>query len=97
MIVALKGTQNGALFLFKDLSTTGSLFEGTFDMTKAGLIAGGSGGGGGLSNLSVAGVFVDNVNDPPPPPAVPVPASLPLLLAGLGGLSLLRRRASRKG
>lgn len=30
----------------------------------------------------------------PPPPAVPLPAALPLLLAGLGGLVALRRRAA---
>jgi hypothetical protein len=29
----------------------------------------------------------------PPPPAIPVPASLPLLAAGIGGLALWRRRA----
>ncbi|MEO1306901.1 MAG: VPLPA-CTERM sorting domain-containing protein, partial [Pseudomonadota bacterium] len=32
---------------------------------------------------------------PPPPAVVPVPASLPLLLGGLGGLALLRRRTQR--
>jgi len=31
-------------------------------------------------------------NGPPPPPPVPLPAGLPLLLAGLGALGLLRRR-----
>ncbi len=29
---------------------------------------------------------------PPPPPTIPVPAALPLMLAGLGGLGLLRLR-----
>ena len=31
-------------------------------------------------------------SEPPEPPAVPLPASLPLLLAGAGGLVLMRRR-----
>lgn len=36
--------------------------------------------------------FTTAVVTPPPPPAVPLPASMPLLLAGLGGLAWLRRR-----
>ncbi|WP_139170500.1 hypothetical protein [Lutimaribacter saemankumensis] len=90
VIIALKGTQNGALFLFKGLNPSASYFEGGFDMTLAGLIAGGSGGGGGLSNLSVAGVYVSD----PPGGVIPLPAGLPLLLSaiGIGGLISRRKR-----
>ena len=34
----------------------------------------------------------DNPDEPPPPPAVPLPASILMLLASLLGLALLRRR-----
>lgn len=37
-------------------------------------------------------VVPDNPPPPPPPPEVPLPASVFLLLGGLGGMSLLRRR-----
>ena len=45
----------------------------------------------GTKSASIGGL---TVVAPPPPPAIPVPASLPLLAAGIGGLALWRRRAS---
>lgn len=43
---------------------------------------------------SSTGAAIDNINVGPVS-AVPVPAALPLLLSALGGLALVRRRASR--
>ena len=45
----------------------------------------------GTKSASIGGL---TVVAPPPPPAIPVPASLPLLAAGIGGLALWRRRAT---
>jgi hypothetical protein len=87
VVIAVKGGNDSALFLWKNLAQSGSSFEGTFDMLLAGLIAGGSGTGAALSNFNVAGVFVDNG-----PAPVPLPAAGWLLAAGIGGLAALRRR-----
>lgn len=47
-----------------------------------------------FDNVSVAGVsqFADGTYDFEQPAPIPVPASLPLLLAGIGGLAFLRRK-----
>jgi hypothetical protein len=54
-------------------------------------------GFGGGFNANIVGSGASLISFMPPPaddpiPPVPVPASLPLLLAGLGGLTLLRKR-----
>lgn len=85
LVVALKGAQDSALFLWKDLFPAGTKFEGGFDMTKAGLISG-KDGGADLSNFNVAGVFVGT------PGVVPLPAAGWLLLMGIGGLGVASRR-----
>ncbi len=102
IVVALKGGKEGAaLFLFKDLSESGSTFAGTFDMFLAGLVNK-QGDGQDLSNLSVAGIYVD-LECPPEDPdcdggggIVPLPAGLPLLLSALavGGFVVRRKRNS---
>ncbi len=96
VVVALKGGQGGSvLFLFKEIATAGSLFEGTFDMQAAGLVNK-KGIGQDLSNLTVAGVFVKcapNVQHcVPPGGVVPVPAGLPLILSALGVFGIVSSR-----
>jgi hypothetical protein len=55
-------------------------------------------GFGGGFNANIVGSGASLISFMPPKPGddpippVPVPASLPLLLAGLGGLTLLRKR-----
>lgn len=44
----------------------------------------------GLSTFKLT-FTLDGSAPPPPPPAVPLPAGLPLILAGLGSLALLKR------
>ena len=44
------------------------------------------------AGLSTFSLTFDLAGTAPPPSPVPLPAGLPLLLAGLGGLALLRRR-----
>lgn len=47
---------------------------------------------GATAGLSTFSLTFDLAGTAPPPSPVPLPAGLPLLLAGLGGLALLRRR-----
>ncbi|WP_299957177.1 PEP-CTERM sorting domain-containing protein [uncultured Roseobacter sp.] len=47
-------------------------------------------------DASVAFLNAFGLSSPPPVAPVPVPASLPLLLAGFGTVALLRRRARRR-
>lgn len=47
---------------------------------------------GATAGLSTFSLTFDLAGTAPPPSPIPLPAGLPLLLAGLGGLALLRRR-----
>ncbi|WP_177220427.1 VPLPA-CTERM sorting domain-containing protein [Poseidonocella sedimentorum] len=62
------------------------------------LMEGKSEGGIGFdssAHLSTYSLTFDLLGDPPVTTVVPLPAGLPLLLAGLGGLALVRRRHAR--
>lgn len=105
VVLLLKGGPTYSLFLWDTfVPTPGSSFAGTFDTALAGLETGGGDPGPGLSHLDAAGLFV--IRDCPPgtvgtPPVcrpvtdVPVPASLPLLMAGLAITGYVARRKTR--
>lgn len=48
-----------------------------------------------FDNVSISGTSVDGTYDFSAPAPIPLPAGLPLLLAGLGGLALMTRRCKR--
>jgi hypothetical protein len=64
----------------KELSLAGSFTDGAFGFYNY-----------SQSTVEYAGITEDVL---PPPSAVPLPASLPLILAGLGALGLARRRTA---
>lgn len=50
--------------------------------------------GGGTTDTGGIGEIPDDVTTPPDPSVVPLPAGMPLLIAGLAGFAFLRRRSS---
>jgi len=69
-----------------------AVFDGGTNLQSFDLIWGVT---GARSDNAVRG-FEVLIDQSTPPNVVPVPASLPLLVAGLGGLMVLRRRSTRK-
>jgi hypothetical protein len=75
-----------------DLTFTSTLIEVSVDGTKQISFAGNfTDGAFGFYNYSQENVTYAGITSAPAP--IPLPAGLPLLLAGLGGLALVRRRA----
>ena len=48
-----------------------------------------------MSSVEEEALWIDSMTFDAPDSAVPTPAALPLLAAGLGGFALLRRRSSQ--
>lgn len=79
----------GTLTTFADNVTfSGPTVAGDFDVTYEN----NSFALSSLPSFAADGTFVANFNIDAAMPAVPLPASLPLLLAGFGGFAMLRRR-----
>ncbi|MEQ8900434.1 MAG: VPLPA-CTERM sorting domain-containing protein [Roseovarius sp.] len=85
------------LEIFED-TLTGSqtsdteMLGGLSSLDLFGTVGGLTLGDGATAGLSAFSLTFDLAGTAPPPSPVPLPAGLPLLLAGLGGLALLRRR-----
>lgn len=87
LVVTLKAGSNFTAFLFTDIA--GPNITGTFDTFLAGLLN----NQGRAQNLSHLSIFeAGDLRDDPGPSPVPLPAAGWLLLAGLGGLTVARRR-----
>ena len=87
VMVALKG---GPSFSLYELDMDLDFGSGTFGWDTLGIVKGNGKAGPGLSHFSLYG----REGDLPPPSAVPLPGPIWALLAGIGGLAALRKRAS---
>jgi hypothetical protein len=97
ILVASATTTSAGLFPSQDNpnSNVFEIFIGAFDDT--GLFSKVAFWGNGLGEYLVAGgqvryAAIDQGSLPPDLDVVPLPAGLPLLLAGLGGFAILKRR-----